>query len=84
MKSKSELLNVKTKDFQHNVDNLNKKLLCKEKKIACSGEENLGVIFQLFNAHESCPTSKFQEVIGETLIKNNRRPPQIAKEHLMD
>ena len=81
--AKSELLSMRTKDFQHNIQDVNKAFTMKEREIAFGGESNPDVLFQLFQVYESCPVAKFQEHIGELRRKYNRRDPSITKEHLM-
>ena len=81
--AKAELLSMRSKDFQHNMQDTNKAFLIKEKEIAFGGEDNPDVLFQLFQIYESCPVQKFQEAIGELRRKHNRRDPSITKECLM-
>ena len=81
--AKSELLSMRSKDYQHNIQDINKAFLLKEKEIAFGGESNPDVLFQLFQVYESCPVQKFQEAIGELRRKYNRRDPSITKEFLM-
>ena len=81
--AKSELLSMRTKDFQHNIQDVNKAFLLKEREIAFGGESNPDVLFQLFQVYESCPVAKFQEHLGELRRKYNRRDLSITKECLM-
>ena len=71
--AKSELLQMRSKDFQHNIQDVNKAFLLKEREIAFGGENNPDVLFQLFQICESCPVAKFQEHIGELRRRCNRR-----------
>lgn len=52
---KSELLSMRSKHYQHNVQDINKAFLLKEKEIVFGGESNPDVLFQLFQIYESCP-----------------------------
>ena len=81
--AKSELLSMRSKDYQHNIQDVNKAFLLKEKEIAFGGESNPDALFQLFQIYESCPVQKFQEAIGELRREYNRRDPSITKEFLM-
>ena len=76
---KTKLLSIKTKDFQHNILDVNRFFLLKEKEVAFCGETNPDVHFQLFQIYESCTVSKFQEVIGKIRRKWNRRDDLITK-----
>ena len=46
--AKSELLSMRSKDYQHNIQDANKAFLFKEKEITFSSENNPDVLFQLF------------------------------------
>ena len=81
--AKAELLQMRSKDYQHNIHDVNKAFALKEREIAFGGENNPDVLFQLFQVYESCPVAKFQEHIGELRRKYNRRDPSITKEYLM-
>ena len=43
--AKSELLSMRSKDLQHNIQDANKTFLLKEKEIVFGGEENPDVVF---------------------------------------
>ena len=62
--AKSELLSMKTKDFGHNIQDVNDIFLLKEKEISFGGEINPDVLFQLFKIYETCPVPAFKEAIG--------------------
>ena len=46
--AKAKLLQMKTKDFQHNIQDTNKAFSLKEREIAFGGENNTDILFQLF------------------------------------
>ena len=46
--AKSELLSMRSKDYQHNIQDVNEVFLLKEKEIAFGSENNPDVLFQLF------------------------------------
>ena len=74
---------MRIKDFQHNIQDVNKDFLEKERDIAFGGEYNPDVMFQLFQTHESFPVPRFQEAIVEMRRGHNRRHPKINKECFM-
>ena len=43
--TKSDLLFMRTKEFQHNIQDVNKAFLLKEREIAFGGESNSGMLF---------------------------------------
>ena len=43
--AKSELLSMRSKDFQHDIEDTNKTFLLKEKEIVFYGEENSDALF---------------------------------------
>ena len=51
--AKAELLAIRTKDFQYNIQDVNKVFLLKEKE-TFSSKRNLDILFQLFQIYESC------------------------------
>ena len=74
---------MRSKDYQHNVQDMNKAFLLKEKEITFGVENDPDVLFQLFKIYESCPVQKFQETIGELRREHNCRDPSITKEFLI-
>ena len=58
-----QLNTVQTKDFSHNIVEVNKYFSLKNNEILSAGEGNDDHIFQLFNCYASCPVQKFQNAI---------------------
>ena len=46
--AKSELLPMRNKDFQYNIQDVNKAFILKEREIAFGGESNFDVLFSYF------------------------------------
>ena len=81
--AKTELLSVNSKDFGHNIQDVNRFFHQKNNEINFAGQSNPDIVFQLFKAYKSCPVPEFQEAIGELRRKYNRGDQSITKEFLM-
>ena len=81
--AKSELLEVNTKNFNHNINDVNSFFTLKNKEIGFSGEVNPECLYQLFKAYETCPVPKFQETISDYKRRWNRGDATVTKEALM-
>ena len=57
--TKSELLSIRTKDFQCNIQDTNKSFILKKREIVFGSESNPDVLFKLFQIYKSCPVAKF-------------------------
>ena len=74
---------MRTKDFQHNIQDTNKSFILKEREIAFGSKSNSDMLFQLFQIYESYLVAKFQEYIEELRCKYNYRDLSITKEYLI-
>ena len=50
---------MRTKDFQYNIQDVNKAFLLKEREIAFGRESNSDMFFQLFQVYKSFLVAKF-------------------------